>query len=695
MRLRSLAALALSLCCARADAEPELARHFAKQADLTVAHDGLVMLVLPPEVLTATRADLSDLRISDREGRVVPFFVEASRPPSDSRPRLAATVRHVERSLDTPDGTSPSVRERYVLAPIDSELDALGLGASPASSSSSPHQRWALTLAPQAQRFVRSARVETKAEDGSRTLLVESAPLFRIDGAERTQIVLPPHTGELVVTLEGRESDYVGGKFQYVPLPAAFAATPAIVPLRVRSLDSKEGVTTLTIERPLGLVPDALRFETSASTFARRARVRDPRPGGELTEVGAGTLVRVPGDVQAESLEIGLAEAARGEALHVEIEDRDSPPLAELRALALVRRPALVFALPSHGDGLPDGTLHFGGGQTFRPVYDVASLAELVSNPGRLERTLASLDPADVTIEASHDNPAFEPTPALAFAMQPGAAVDTRSFSHRRSLRVTPTENGLSRLRLSPEDIAAARPDLADLRVVGADELQWPFLLAAEAAREWREATIGEPHAERGESRYAVALPSKALGVEALELETDTPFFDRAFRVVARNREGDERTLASGRIVQEPKRPQPARIALRGEHVGALELRIDDGDDAPLRFTRASLRIVLPELFVTAPPGQYWLLLGDEDAMAPRYELERVRELVLAVPSGGCQAGALEPNPTFSATRELASGVRGRTLLVWCVLAGAVAALALLTLRAARSEGTDESKPAS
>jgi hypothetical protein len=680
MMRRLLAALALGIPSAAACLEPELGHLFARRADLRVAHDGLVMLVLPPEVLAETQPDLSDLRILDRAGREVPFFVEAkARRLPAAEPLPAPKVRAVAREIRTPEGEPPHVLERYELS----------LPEAPADPLPRPGERLALRIGTQQGSFVRSVRVEQKAPDGTLALLAKGAPLFSIEGATRTQIVLPPSQGTLVVTIEGREGVYLEPRFGLVRLEDVHAeAAPAVVPLVVLSQQAREGTTTLEVARPLGLVPDGLRVATDTGTFSRRAAISDLLPDGTRVALGGGPLVRLESVPGVEGLELPLRQAARGEKLLLEVADRDSPPLANLRVFALVKQPALVFALESHADGLPDGTLHFGGGQAFRAVYDLASLRELVPDPAQLGRVLAELRENEVQLGPVHVDPAFAPRPPLAFARQAGALLDLQSFSHRRSFTIAPSANGLSRLRLSPEDVALARPDLADLRVVGEDGAQWPFLLAAEAAREWRPVAISAPASLRRESRYQLELPWPRIPAEALELDSDAPFFDRAYRLTARDADGAERVIARGRLVRDPLLSRPVRIALSGERIGSLELRVDDGDDAPLLFTQANLRVLLPELFVTALPGVYGLVLGDPDAELPRYELERVRDVVLAVPSASIQAGPLEMNPVFSPTRALTSGLRGRTLLVWTALATAVGVLAALTLRAARREST-------
>src|SRR5262249_57226885 len=127
----------------------------------------------------------------------------------------------------------------------------------------------------------------------------------------------------------------------------------------------------------------------------------------------------------------------------------------------------------------------------------------------------------------------------------------------------------------------------------------------------------------------------------------------------------------------------PARVA-------SLELVVEDGDDAPLALRTARARLVLPEVFLAAPAGVYALLLGDPRATAPRYELARVRDVVLAARSTPVSAEPLTPNPSYSMRASLAGGTLAALVpqaVLWTVLVAAVVILTLLTLRVARSAG--------
>ncbi len=120
--------------------------------------------------------------------------------------------------------------------------------------------------------------------------------------------------------------------------------------------------------------------------------------------------------------------------------------------------------------------------------------------------------------------------------------------------------------------------------------------------------------------------------------------------------------------------------------VTALELEIEDGDDAPLHISRLEARSSAPDVYTAATAGTYHLLLGHPDAEAPLYELERIRSTILAVPAKETALGELEANP--DSVPPVESPGRGELQSVPAVgsLGLAVIVLVVLTLRAARRE---------
>src|SRR5262249_28120675 len=112
------------------------------------------------------------------------------------------------------------------------------------------------------------------------------------------------------------------------------------------------------------------------------------------------------------------------------------------------------------------------------------------------------------------------------------------------------------------------------------------------------------------------------------------------------------------------------------------------GNEAPLRFTNVRGRVRVPEVLITAPAGDYALLLGNPRDERPRYDLEAVREVVSTVSSAAVAPGTLRRNPDYSARAGLSLRGGSDTLFFWIVLGLAVVVLGSITLRLARSTPT-------
>lgn len=680
---RLLALLFLAATAARADDPNALVRLFPDEADVYVADGRLARLPLPPEVLALCQPDLSDVRLFDREGKEAPYLVDRGRAPGTALAEtrtVAPRVTDVRRWHETRANEPQRAREEYGLeVPADASGDAA----------------WELVVATPRAEFARRVTISGAGDDGRPRLLVEDAPLVRIRGAEHTRVPLPAGVrGVLTVVIAGDEQDFLEPTFtletQRTLGPGGELTS---VPLGPPTTTAKPGTTVLEVDRPAGIVPERLRIETDTPAYDRRVTVWDVRPGTPDVRLGAGRVLRVGTKTPLVQPDVEL-DAARGTRLRIEIADGDSPPLQNLRLGALLQQPALLILLAPNGDA-PAGTLRFGGGRAATPQYDLASLLPAVPAAGDAARVAGRLyDPAEVgtaRLGPVRKNPAFDAAPALAFAMRPGVVVDGRTFAWRRSLPIPGAREGLVRVRLAPEDTARLRPDLGDLRVVDAEQRQWPYLLEAAAAEEWTPLAVGAPVTRDGRTRWTLTPASTPLAASELRLDVDTRFFDRPARVLVRGADGRERVLVSGPLVRDARRPQPLVIRLPAERVNALELEVDDGDEAPLALQGAAARVTVPALFVAAPEGTYTLLLGDPDAAAPRYDVARARDVVLAVPATDVAAGPAEPNPTFSEAARLTGSGRPRRWLeqgaVWAVLLLAVAVLGFLTFRAARRPG--------
>lgn len=682
-RLAAAALVAVTGASAAVGAEPpELATLFPRRAELRAQVGPLARLELPPEVLTACRADLSDLRIVDAAGREVPFLVLEGLAPETAievrevvRPELLEVDRRTEGRDPGPD----LQHERYELA---------------APPPAPPGERWDLVLETGRRELVRRAGV-SRVEVGTGERALWEGSLFRLatPPRERLRVPLPSLDatgGRLVVALEGEEGSYLEPGFRYERVREIPGAERARVPLEALARRSREGRTVLELARPRGLVPDRLVLETDTPVLERRVEVWDEGPGAAPDPLGRETVVRVPGPGGVEDLEVAIAPP-RGDRLRVVVTDGDSPPLDALRVAAAVRRPALLFALSGTGDGVAAATLYFGGGRAHRPRYDLAELAPALPAEGsQAQAAERLLDPARVAsaeLGPAEDNPRFDPTPALAFAMRPAAALDPAPWRWRRPLEARPSAEGLVRLRPGLEELARARADLADLRLVGEGGRQWAYLLEDPARPEPHAIPVEGPETAAGVSRYRLVPPAAPATLEGLTLEVAAPFFDRPFTLRAEL--GDAETVvASGRLVLPPRDPRPVEIRFAGSRADALVLEVEDGSDAPLEVVAATGLFPVPDLYFAAPAGDYALLVGHPDAAAPRYELARVRDVVLAVSAGEAEAGPLEENPDYRAGARWLRGTGAQRLLLWATLVLAVVGLGLLTLKLARREGT-------
>jgi predicted amidohydrolase YtcJ len=681
------AAVAAAAAPAAADGGPvPLPRLFPREAEVTVEAGHLSRLVLPAEVVSACRPDLSDLRLFDAAGGEVPFLLDTGRPAGtrlEAVRRFAAAPLEAARTEEKRTSGPPLRRETVTLAvPPPGSAD----GA------------WDLVSTVRAPEFVARVRIEAIGAGGGATMMVDGASLFRLGGArppEKNRLPLPDTISpRLRVTVESASPAWLEPAFTFESARVLERGGTVAIPLAVLSRRSGEGRTILELERPRGVVPDLLRLGTPTAAFDRVVEVWDGGQGGSGARLGSARLFRVGAPAPSGAEEMPLSPA-RGDRLRVEIDDGDSPPLEETSFEALVRQPSIVFSLPAvagAGAGTPPlAVLRFGGGRAHPPRYDLAGLlppAVGVVAGARAEAEARLFDEATVRparLGPLRDNPAYDGAPALAFAMHPAAEIDRALFERVRPITVPAAPEGLSRLTLQPEDLSLLKADGSDMRVVDTQGRQWPYLVEREGATVLVGLVLGTPEPRKSGTVYGLQPGYAPLAFDQLLLDTDAGYFDRAFSLEG-DFEGKTRPLAQGRLVRPPNGPRAVRIDLPPARVDRMRLVVQDGDDAPIPFRAAQARVVLPAAYVTAPAGEYLLMLGAPDLPAPRYELERVRDVVLAVRSAPITAGPLRANEQHGLAARLKGGRAGQQALLWGTLLAAVAVLSILTLRLARRE---------
>jgi hypothetical protein len=430
---------------------------------------------------------------------------------------------------------------------------------------------------------------------------------LRAAGAERSSSPLPSPLGEkIAVRLAGKESYPLRPRFFFEMVERVPAVQVVAVPLNVTPASSAGAEQRFAISRPSGIVPSALRIATSTPAFDRGVTVYDLRQGASPVRIAAGRVHRLPLAKPSESLELELESASRGR-LELRVDNGDSPPLADITVSAVIRAPSLIFVAPARGPRRA-AALYFGGGRVQPPRYDLDRLlAEqdrtlsprpFGSEPDASERSQA------MRLGPISDNEAYTHTPALAFAMHPGAAVDARLYSHQRQLAIAGSSEGLSRVVLAAADVALLRGDLGDLRVVDAADRQWPYLLDRTHGVERVALTPGTRRWQGAASRLPLELPFAPLAPSALVLDASEPYFDRLFRVQGRSLDGSTLELARGRLNRTATGArEPIALELVRAPVQSLELEVSDADDAPLHWTSLEARVTVPALYVLAEPA--------------------------------------------------------------------------------------------
>ena len=673
-----LVLVCVSAAFAQQNVPPELKTLFTQQAPIYVTTDQLSRLELPTEVLAECRPDLSDLRVFDAAGQEVAFLLDSGIPPETQ----AVIQRTIQLAIDdvnrdeSRSQTSPrSYRETYELI-IPENVSATA--------------SWDLVLSTASRNFVRRINISGHPRAGAAQSLIEDGSVFRLTNPSREKMRLPLgriEANRLTVTIEGEDGSYLSPTFSLENSRSFAGRERAVVELDMVSRREVDRTTVMELRRPVGLGVDSLLLSTDSPSFSRRVEVWDEGPGGSDAVLAREEVYRVPASPTVEDVEIAL-KPAWGDRLRVVIQNGDSPKLVNVSFRAVVQRPALVFPLSPAAAGQASGTLRFGGSRAFRPQYDLGRVAEALRLPSsgkqaELAEQLFNLPTA--RLGDIEPNPEFNSAPILAFAMRPGAEIDTRVYSHRRAMTATASPEGLLRLKLGLEDLARALPNLADIRIVDADDKQRAYLLERDADQVINQLQVVERDSKDGATQYTLGLPTSPVTLDQLILETDVPFFDRNYHVIAVVSDS-ESTIAQGRMARRVGDPRPVRIPLRAYRVEELKLVVQDGDDAPLEFQRVEGRFPIPAIYFAAPEGSYSLLLGNPEAEAPRYEIARIRNVVLAVESVDATAKRVAQNPSYSAGARLVTESGVQQTLLWIVLLIAVVFLGLLTLRLVRQD---------
>ncbi len=669
------------------DVHAPLVRLFRQQADIVVAGPdaGWVEVDLPPEILRSCRPDLADVRVLDSARAEVPFALETKGthegdgPRQESYPaRITGVERHTSPTLPILPGPGPAgsdakatVHETYqLLVPEEARHGTKG---------------FELVVQSRRADFVRTMTVTALDPPPARALATH-ASIFRLtgNGALGTRVTLAgPLGARLSIELDGEDTAFLDPTFAIESSRPA-DGTPALsVGLETVRTVAERGRTEFSVARPAGIVPTAVSFGTTTALFDRRVTIADEGGPAAGAILGAGVVCRGQCLDVRPNVRVPVAKA-RGDRLRIVIEDGDSPALASVSVDAIIPQPSVRIPSSALRDG--HATLLFGSPRVRAPKYDLAGLASPAPDtapdvrPGRLEHIRA--------------NDAFDPSPALGWAMHAGATVDASPYRFARTMDLAPSVDGLSQVVLGPEDTAAARADLADLRIMDASGAQWPYLLERDPYGRWLALSRSEPRAAPKTTRVEFALPARPLAIDGFVLDIRDPYFHRAYHLSGTDADGQEIRLQDGELARDlENEPRAIELAFASTRVGQLVLEIENGDDAPLDLRSAQVRMVQPVLYVAAPAGSYSLVVGNPEGSPPAYDVQRARDTVLAVRSAPATLGAFGPNPSFRRMTRLSASASLQDIGLWAALIAATLVLGGLTLRLARAPSAPRDAP--
>ncbi len=640
---------------------------YRRDVQLPPGDQFLVALPLPPELAARLQPDLRDLRLVGPDGRDVPWAADrqAPREQAEQWTGSLADARQEKRQ---------------------SSEWLLDLGA--------PRRFGEVELRVAGTGFAKRLRLEASDDRQAWRLLRDDAGVFDRPWAggraRRTTIDLAASQSARYLRLTADDTRSAPITVEGVTVrdvrtgpEARWERQAALVPQGQR-----QGWSLYRVEVEPGLPFEQLTLLAADPAFSRRARLREIRPGhggDEELLLGEGTLWRLElGEAQlvGEALDLAVAPG-RGGRLVLELEDGDSPPLRQPAARVGGPVTRLVFPRPAAAP-----TLYYGNATTRPPLYDLAGLEARLA----VETTSA---PAGLGPEA--ENPSYVRPAPLAQVGSSGAPLEVRRWRHERAFVVQ--QEDLYTLTLTPQDLARARADLGDLRLADGQGRQVPYILEPRAA-EARVSLAVEHETPRGStSRHRLALPADSpagppappVPLEALELRFVEPFFSRPARLSGRAPgAGRELAVWQGTLTRRGESPAPLVLPLHGLARRELWLEIDEGDDRPLTLLQADGVARVARLAFKAAAGPHRLLLGNEQATAPRYDLALLSREVLAYSALAVSPGALADNPAFRRTGAEYLRQAPPTLLLWGALLVAVAALLLMTARLLRSAAPRE-----
>jgi len=437
------------------------------------------------------------------------------------------------------------------------------------------------------------------------------------------------------------------------------------LPLLVLSSDSEAWSRHSATLPAANLAVTVLRFQAADPAFSRRVRVFERvlfRDEVCRRLIAEGVLSRAPGNTAP--IDLPVSEAA-GRALEIDIENGDSPPLESLTTSAVVAARTLRFFAPERARL----TLRYGSASAAAPRYD-------------LGRALGSGSPAkvaDATLGPATAAAASEAPVALAPRVP---LADAAAWTRRRPI-VLPASGTVAYL-----DFAELPRGVADLRIVDEKNAQVPFIVEQGSHEHRRNAILSNSN-EDAKTRARLEDAGRVASIDAVELSANAPaYFSRDVSVVEDQRDArgvtGTRRLGSARWERKPGEPAPVLripIGRPASDSSVLIVEVENGDNVPLTLTGAEILHSSSRIDFAFQPGErLFLLSGNPESRAPRYDFELLAGTILASPAGAARLGPAGPPP--AAKKTSASG------WLWAAITVTVLLLLFALVRTLRANPT-------
>ena len=471
--------------------------------------------------------------------------------------------------------------------------------------------------------FLKRVRLEGGGDRRRWTLLAD-ATVFDLPDDQLRLLDVPFDAGEfryLRVTWDDSSSARiakVGGVSARVHNSGA-APEPIRAAVAFRKRASEPGKSRYRVNLPGPHLPlDAIELRVANGNVFRAATVTEPRLGnGEVLPIalGSGTVRRAErwGAV-AEAMAIPI-ERPTGREIDLVIDDGNNAPLALVDVVAsFAPQPWIYFETPTAAAL----TARYGDARLKAPRYDIEASRRFLENAKPATATWAKA--AEQTIaEAPEDNGA---------ASLQGAVVERGAFRVVRPIPNAPP--GLTVLLLDADTLARSC-EIADVRIITAKDQQVPYIV------EKRDEPLVLPLAPqrvegpRGTTVHQLKLPFERMPCGTrLVLRTSARVFEREITLrratdERRGRQAAPIAFETWRATEPDLPPPPITFDLSGANSShgreVLEIVVQEGDNAALPITSAEVLLPSVALRFHHPGSQLFLVYGNRDITAPRYDL--------------------------------------------------------------------------